>query len=65
MPLHYAVRNGREIAVGLLLAKGADPRFRDRRTGMTPAECALHLEYHDVAALLLFAVHNLYLFGVE
>ncbi|KAJ6084469.1 hypothetical protein N7486_011269 [Penicillium sp. IBT 16267x] len=57
-PLHYAARTGQETAVRLLLAKGADASFRDGRTGMTAAECALEKEHHGVAALLLSALQN-------
>jgi len=54
-PLHYAVRNGNEVALGLLLEAGADPNAADAEYGSTPLHLAAALEADDLIRILVAA----------
>ena len=43
-PLHYAVRNGNDVALRLLLKAGADPNAKDSEYGSTPLHLAAALK---------------------
>ena len=47
-PLHYAVRNGNEVALGLLLEAGADPNAADAEYGSTPPSSGMWHEARRV-----------------
>jgi ankyrin repeat protein len=51
--LWWAVLNGHEAVVGLLLEKGADIEFKDRRYGQTPLLWAAEMGHEAVVKLLL------------
>ena len=54
-PLHYAVRNGNEVALGLLLEAGADPNAADAEYGSTPLHLAATLKADDLIRDLVAA----------
>ena len=54
-PLHYAVRNGNEVALGLLLEAGADPNAADAEYGSTPLHLAATLKADDLIRDLVSA----------
>lgn len=54
-PLHYAVRNGNSVALGLLLKAGADPNAKDTENGSTPLHLAATLKADDLIRDLVAA----------
>ena len=57
-PLHYAVRNGNTVALGLLLKAGADPNAKDTEYGSTPLHLAATLKADDLIRDLVAAGAN-------
>jgi len=54
-PLHYAVRNGNEVALGSLLKAGADPNAADSEYGSTPLHLAATFKADDLIRSLVAA----------
>ena len=54
-PLHYAVRNGNTVVLGLLLKAGADPNAKDTEYGSTPLHLAATLKADDLIRDLVAA----------
>lgn len=54
-PLHYAVRNGNKVTLGLLLKAGVDPNAADTEYGSTPLHLAAALEADDMIQTLVAA----------
>jgi ankyrin repeat protein len=54
-PLHYAVRNGNEVALGSLLKAGADPNAADSEYGNTPLHLAATLKADKIIRDLVVA----------
>lgn len=54
-PLHYAVRNGNEVALGSLLKAGADPNAADYEYGNTPLHLAATLKADKIIRDLVVA----------
>ena len=54
-PLHYAVRNGNTVTLGLLLKAGADPNAKDTEYGSTPLHLAATLKADDLIRDLVAA----------
>jgi ankyrin repeat protein len=52
-PLHYAVENGHQEVVKLLLDKDADPNIENRYSGRTPLQNAVENGHQEVVKLLL------------
>ena len=54
-PLHYAVRNGNQVALKLLLKAGADPNAKDTDYGSTPLHLAATLKADNLIRDLVAA----------
>ena len=54
-PLHYSVRNGNTVTLGLLLKAGADPNAKDTEYGSTPLHLAATLKADDLIRDLVAA----------